>query len=121
MSATEITKANGSLATPPTNDNLQAVKEQVEFFANAMADELKSRFENPEKVKAVLSEMTTADILEWCMKILRTMKQNQILLPGKFNVNMQQVNNYAVEMAESEQRRTQLRKEARKQLRYKPS
>lgn len=122
MSATEIIKVNGFSENLPTDpDKLKFVRDQIEFFANAMAEELKSRFEDPIRVKQTLAEMTTGDILEWCMKILRTMKTNQIIIPGKFQVNMSQVNNYALEMAQSEQRRKQLRNQARKQLKRIPS
>ena len=123
MSAIETTGGNGSSAIQATSDKkgVDLVRDQVDAFAVLLAEELKRRFESPEMVKLALADMTTGDIMDWCLKIVKSLKQTNIIVPKSFAVNMQQVNNYALEMAESESKRTQLRKEARKQLKYKPS
>lgn len=122
MSAGEIIKASGSSGNLPTpNNGVDQVRDQIDAFAVLLSEELKRRFESPELVKLALAEMTTGDIMDWCLKIVRSLKQNNIIIPKSFSLNMQQVNNYAEAMATSDAKKNQLRAAARKQLRYKPS
>lgn len=120
MSVAEIVKANGSLENLPTK-GIDQVRDQIDAFAVLVSEELKRRFESPEMVKLALAEMTTGDLMDWCLKIVKALKQNNVIMPKNFSVNMQQVNHYAEQMASSESKRTQLRAAARKQLRHKPS
>jgi len=101
---------------------MEDLKDSVFAWSELVSSELKSRMEDPRKLKAFLKRMDPEELMAQVFKVMTALKKpNTVIMPKNFQVNMQQVNQYAKDIADNSSKRKQLRDQAREQLRNLPS
>jgi len=116
-------KAVAVLETRPIetvdDDPLATIRQQLIEAAEAMSYKACEKLRDPKYI----AKLDINTLLEHCTKIMAALNRpnTNVFLPKGLHLNMQQVNNYSNAIANSPTRKQELRDQARRQLKHRPT
>lgn len=119
-------RLEGEIVAPEGTDKEADItadlKESLLAWADLVSEVLKEHLDDPVRVKKFLRRMDPAELIAQVTKVMNALKKpHAIIMSKNFQLNMQQFNQYANDIANNAGRKKQLRDEARQQLKNIPS
>ena len=104
---------------PVDDDPLATIRNQLIEAAEAMSFRACQKLRDPKYV----AKLDIDTLLSHCEKIMAALNRpsTNVFLPKGLHLNMQQVNNYSNAIANSPTRKQELRDQAKRQLKHRPT